>query len=113
MAHMLDVGLGDISLIAESVLEFTELATTPEGREEWFAEGEMNAAAVRGLVPGPGQCIGFYPPAVSAECDGLNSAYVTDLYENVGWLGDMHRQIATLPDGAKVRIVVQHPTSNS
>ena len=63
--------------------------------------------------PGPGQCIGFYPPAVSAECDGLNSAYVTDLYDNVGWLGDMHRQIAKLPDGAKVRIVVQPPTSNS
>jgi hypothetical protein len=111
--HMLDVGSGNFSLIAESVLEFTELAMTPEGREEWFAEGETNAAAERGLVPGPGQCIGFYPPAVSAECDGLNSAYVTDLYDNDGWLGDMHRQIATLPDGAKVRIVVQPPTSNS
>jgi hypothetical protein len=107
--HMLNVGSGDFSLIAESVTEFTELAKTPERREEWFADQETNAAAERGLVPGPGQCIGFYPPATFAESDGLSSAYVTDLYDNVGWLGDMHRQIATLPDGAKVRIVVQPP----
>ena len=111
--HMLNVGFGDFILIAESVFEFTELAKTPERHEEWFAEREASAAAVRGLVPGPGQCIGFYPPVVSAECDGLNSAYVTDLYDNVGWLGDMHRQIAALPDGANVRIVVQPPKSDS
>jgi hypothetical protein len=48
--HMLNVGLGDFSLIAESVPEFTELATTPERREEWFAERDVNAAAERGLV---------------------------------------------------------------
>jgi hypothetical protein len=111
--HMLNVGSGDFSLIAESVPEFTQLAKTPERREEWFAERETNAAAERGLVPGPGQCIGFYPPVVSAECDGLSSAYVTDLYDNVGWLGDMHRQIAKLPDGAKVRILVQPPKNHS
>ena len=104
---------GTSASFAESLHEFTELARTPERREEWFAEQEAKTAAVRGLVPDPGQCIGFYPPVVSAECDGLNSAYVTDLYDNVGWLGDMHRQIATLPDGAKVRIVVQPPKSNS
>ena len=111
--HLLDVGSGDFCLIAESVPEFTELAKNPKTREEWFAEREANTAAQRGLVPGPGQCIGFYPPVVSAECDGLNSAYVTDLYDNVGWLGDMHRQIATLPDGVKVKIVVQSPKGNS
>ena len=110
--HMLNVGSGDFSLIAESVHEFAQLANTPQGREKWFAEREANAAAVRGLVPGPGQCIGYYPPVVAAECNGLDSAYVTDLYDNVGWLGDMHRQIATVPDGAKVRIVV-HPPNHS
>ena len=110
--HMLDVGSGVFTLIAESVSEFTELAKTPERREEWFAEREVNAAAERGLVPGPGQCIGFYPPVVFAESKGA-SARVIDLYDNVGWLGDMHRQIATLPDGAKVRIVVQPPKNNS
>jgi hypothetical protein len=111
--HMLDVGSGLLTLIAESVPAFTVLAETPEKREEWFAEQEVNAALERGLIPGPGQCIGFYPPAVSAECDGLNSAYVADLYDNVGWLGDMHRQIANLPDGAKVRIVVGPPKNKS
>jgi hypothetical protein len=111
--HMLDVGSGEFSLIAESISEFTELAKTPEMREEWFEERDVNAAVERGLVPGPGQCLGFYPPVVFAESDGLSSAYVIDLYDNVGCLGDLHRQIATLPDGAKVRIVVQPPKNNS
>ena len=111
--HMLNVGSGDFSLIADSVQEFTELSKTPERREQWFAEREVMAAAERDLVPGLGQCIGFYPPVVSAECDGLNSAYITDLYDNVGWLGDMHRQIAELPDGTKVKIVIQPPKSSS
>lgn len=89
------------------------LAQSPEKREEWFAEREANAAMERGLNLGPGQCIGYYPPPVFAECDGLNSAYVTDLYDNVGWLGDLHRQIAALPDGAKVEMVIKSPQSQS
>lgn len=111
--HWLDIGSGVFTLIAESVHEFTELAETSDRREEWFAEQEVIAAAERGLVPGPGQCIGFYPPVVFAESRGGSSAYVIDLYENVSCLGDIHRQIATLPDGARVRIIVQPPKSSS
>lgn len=111
--HLLNVGSGQFSLIAASVSEFSELARTPEKQEEWFAEAAANKAEQRGLVPGPQQCIGFSTPVVFAESDGLDSAYVADLYEHVGFLGDIHRQIATLPDGAKVRLVVQPPKNNS
>lgn len=107
--YMLNVGSGDFRLIAESILKFKDLAKTPEKHGEWFAEQAVKAAEERGLVPGAEQCIGFSTPVVFAEGGGLDSAYVADLYEHVGFLGDIHRQIATLPDGTKIKLVVRHP----
>jgi len=111
--HILEVGSGDFTLIAESVPEFRTLAVTPEKQEEWFQEEAVNAAKERGLIPGPRQCIGFSTPVVFAEGGGLDSAYIADLYEHVSFLGDIHQQISTLPDGAKVRLVVQTPKMKS
>jgi hypothetical protein len=62
------------------------------------------------LKPNDLQCIGFKVPVVFAEsADVPNNAYVTDLYEQVSFLGDLHRQIADTPDGAKVRLKVGQP----
>lgn len=110
--HMLNVGSGEFTLIVESITEFTERASTPEMQEEWFAESAVDAARGRGLNPGPEQCIGFSTPVVFAESSGLDSAYIADLYEHVGYLGDIHRQLATVPDGTKVRLLVKNHTSD-
>lgn len=105
--HMLDVGSGDLALIAGSIPEFRTLTMTREKQKDWFEEDAVNAARERGLVPGSEQCIGFSIPVVFAEGGGLDSAYIADLYEHVSYLGDIHRQIATLPDGAKVELVIK------
>lgn len=104
---MLDVGLGEFSLLAESVSDFEDQAATPEKQEQWFAKTDEESARASGLIPGPDQCIGFSTPLVFAETGHPNPAYLIDLYENVAFLGDIHRQIADLPDGAKVRLVFQ------
>ncbi len=58
------------------------------------------------------QCIGFKIPVVFREsANSPDNAYVADLYEQVAFLGDLHRQIAELPDGATVRLHVGRPTS--
>jgi len=31
-----------------------------------------------------------------------------DIYEHLSFLGDLHRQIAELPDGAKVKLVAKN-----
>jgi hypothetical protein len=110
--RMLDVGSGELAIIAESVREFTALSKTPEKQESWFAQDAASAAAERGLIPGPGRCIGFSTPVVFAESKGLDCAYIADIYDHVGFLGDIHRQIAALPDGADVRLVVKHQGKN-
>jgi hypothetical protein len=46
--HMLDVGSGELALVAGSVYEFDVLSALPEKREEWFAEADAKDAAKRG-----------------------------------------------------------------
>jgi len=90
--------------VANSEVEFRELARRKEMRDEWFAETDELAAASRGLMPNKAQCIGFTTPLVFQEAGQFNSPYVTDLYEYVSFLGDLNRQLSVLPDGAKVRL---------
>jgi hypothetical protein len=102
--HRLDVAIGKLNLVAGSEAEFFELANTPGKREAWFAESAELAANTRGLRPDANQCIAFSIPLVFAESGYSENPYVGDIYEHVSFLGDLHQQIANLPDGAKVRL---------
>jgi hypothetical protein len=104
----LGTSIGKLTRVASSDSEFRELAARTEEKEEWFAESQLRACADRGLCPTNTQCIGFSIPLVFAE-SGSSDAYIADLYEYVSFLGDLNRQISTLPDGAKVRLRVQPP----
>jgi hypothetical protein len=103
----LDVAIGSFSLIAQSESEFFVLSEDADKREKWFAESDARSAAVRGLLPGPNQCIGFSVPLVLAESGSPDTAYVANIYEHIGFLGDLHRQIATTPDGTKVKLTIK------
>ena len=71
------------------------------------------AFAQRGLKPNAEQCIGFKVPVVFAESATTpNNAYVADLYEQVSFLGDLHRQLAESPDGAKIQLKVTPPDAH-
>jgi hypothetical protein len=102
----LDVAVGKITKVSDSEEHFRELAKTTQKRREWFAEPEVQSAAKRGLEPNSSQCIGFKVPLVFAESGSPDTAYIADLYEYVSFLGDLNRQISTLPDGSKIRLQV-------
>jgi hypothetical protein len=82
------------------------MAETSQKRQEWFVEQEALAYADRGLVPSSSQCIGFGVPAVFAEGGTPDTAFVASIYEHVSFLGDLHQQLSTSPDGSKVRLRV-------
>ena len=105
----LNTAVGKLTEIAHSETQFLEMAETSEKRNEWFAEPEVQASAMRGLNPTSTQCIGFSVPLVFAESGSPDTPYIADLYEYVSFLGDLNRQISSLPDGAKVRLKVQPP----
>lgn len=100
----LDVAVGQIQQVAESEEQFRKLASTNDKQEQWFAASYETAAVRRGLKPGVDQCIAFKTPLVFAESGTPNSVYIADLYEQVSFLGDLHRQLKDLPDGAKVQL---------
>jgi hypothetical protein len=53
-------------------------------------------------------------PVVFAESANVpNNAYVADLYEQVSFLGDLHRQIADSANGGKVRLKIGLPSGGS
>ena len=103
----LNVAKGTLVEMAESEASFEESLQHPAKRERWFAERQLEEFAKRGLKPNDLQCIGFKIPVVFAESANVaDNAYVADLYEQISFLGDLHRQIANTPDGAKVRLKV-------
>jgi len=103
----LDVAAGKLTKIADSEAEFCELAASQEKRAEWFREAAEQSALARGLKPDVTQCIGFSVPLIFAEGGSPGTPYVADLYEQISFLGDLNRQISSLPDGAKVRLRVK------
>jgi hypothetical protein len=105
----LNTAAGKPTHIANSEAQFRSLAESNERRREWFAEPDQEACARRGLKPSTSQCIGFSVPLVFAESGSSDTAYIADLYEYVSFLGDLHRQIASCPDGSNVRLQVQPP----
>jgi len=98
--------IGKLSRVADSEVQFRELAATPEKREQWFAEADEQAAGVRGLTPSATQCIGFSVPHVIRQDGTASTPYLVDVYDHVSFLGDLNRQISDLPDGAEVRLVI-------
>jgi hypothetical protein len=105
----LDVGDGTLAEVAESELGFKDSLKHSAKRELWFAEHQLEALAARGLKPNDLQCIGFKTPVVFAESATVPNNYVADLYEQVSFLGDLHRQIADVPNGGKIRLKVGEP----
>jgi hypothetical protein len=106
----LNVGDGTLGQVAESESSFEDSLKYLAKRELWFAEQQLETFAERGLRLNDLQCIGFKMPIVLAESANVpNNAYVADLYEQVSFLGDLHRQIADAPDGERVRLKFGQP----
>jgi len=106
----LNVGDGTLTEVAESESGFEHSLAESAKRELWFAEQKLATFAENGLKANDLQCIGFKTPVVFAESTNVpNNAYVADLYEQVSLLGDLHRQIADIPNGGKVKLKVGQP----
>jgi hypothetical protein len=102
----LQVATAALSEVADSEPHFRDLLEEPANRAAWFAEADARAAAERGLKANDVQCIGFKVPLVFAESGSADNAYVADLYEQVSFLGHLHRQMANLPEGTKVKLQI-------
>ena len=101
----LDVSVGKLDKIADSEAEFRDVIEDPQKRDVWFGETDERGFAAKGLSPDVDQCIAFDIPLVFKE-GGVRKPYLIDIYENLSFLGDLNEQIANVPDGGKVKLIV-------
>ncbi len=104
--HMLDVGGGSISRLADSKKEFAKKIDEGSNANDWLAIALVDAMVGEGERLERGQCYGFVqPPILGGDYDPSNLRRVP-LKEHYRLLGEVHRRTKDLPDGAQVRIVV-------
>ena len=108
----LDVTFAKLTEVADSVPQFHGLLQNADTREEWFAESDAKIAAENCLKPNPNQCIGYATPLIFAESGYAGNAYLADLYDYIGFMGDVHKQVSTMADGAKVKLRVGSTNKN-
>ena len=98
---LLDIHEGKLIPIAETVAGCETFLSDPKNAAEILKLDFVRKAKSRGLELRPGQCFTYKVPVVAAQ--EAPEICVMSIYEAVGFLGDVHRQIKDLPDGAKIR----------
>jgi hypothetical protein len=105
---MLDLQSGTATRISSSAREFANACSVPENRKEWYFEDLALEFRRRGFVLAVGQVFGYKTPTCFAESSQReNNVYIADLYQYVSLMGSIQKQINDVPDGGKIRFVVQ------
>jgi Domain of unknown function (DUF1851) len=104
--YWLNTGLGKLSRVADSDDHFRQLLAT-ERVEEWFLPALIKELHECGKHLSPGRCYTFAILPIFAEGryepSNLNAVPAR---EHFALTGDVHRQLQSLQDGAKVKLSV-------
>jgi len=104
----LDTGAGEISRVADSVEDFQDKLGS-DVINDWFLTNLVEKLHAAGKLPEPGECYTYVTLPIfqegKYEVDNLNPVPAA---EHFRMTGDVHREIAALPDGAKVKLTVTH-----
>jgi hypothetical protein len=103
----LNTGTGEITTVSEDEDAFREALATERG-DDWFMPGLATALREAGKWPGEGECFTYaiYPIFAEGRYEVANFA-VVPAREHFSLSGDLHRQLAELPDGTQVRLSVE------
>lgn len=100
--YFLDLVSGALEEIAESRSEFLDRRGLPANLDRWYMADLALLCLENGLVPAEGQCLGFkVPPVLGGELD-LENIEVCGLAVHQSLMGQLHRQVKDLPDGAVI-----------
>src|SRR5687768_2617031 len=100
--HQLDTVFGDVEQVAASEDELRALLGDREFVIERLTAQLVADLRSAGLELGPGQVYAFRtPPALGGEVT-VENAEVADLEVHLSLMGQLHRQIADLPEGTPI-----------
>ena len=99
----LDTGVGSVSRVAAAKQEFEQLLNS-EKSELWLLPTLVDRLRAAGKRLGPDECYHLITPPIFREGKyEVDNIATISVVEHFRFSADLHRQIAELPDGAKVR----------
>lgn len=108
--HMVDVGIGTLTKLAESRDDFAMRVDEADNAEQWFMIPLVDELVAAGVLLGQDQCYGFKkPPVLGGEytLDNISPIAISDY---LGAYGSIHEQLKDVPDGAEVVLkIVNRP----
>jgi hypothetical protein len=107
--HMLDVGGGSITKLAESRDEFARIIDEDDNADDWLMIPLVDRLVEAGVLLEPGQCYSFVTPPILGGEYSVENTMVVPIQEHFGLYGSYHEQLRDVPDGSKVVIKVQKP----
>jgi hypothetical protein len=104
----LNTGAGELTRVADSIDDFREKLGT-ELADDWFLPHLVEQLHAAGKIPEPGECYTYVTLPIFQEgryvVENLNPVPAS---EHFSLSGEVHRQIAALPESAKLKITVTH-----
>jgi len=104
--YWLDVGSGELKIIADSIQDFEEKLKNIKQVNEWFMIDLTTELRLSDKKLREGQVYSYYKlPIIGGNYTVDNFAPLT-IEAHFDYLGDIHKQIKDLPDGTKVEIKI-------
>jgi len=106
--HMLDVGSGELSRVADSREDACAKIDQPGVAEEWLMIPVVDQLVASGCVLGPGQCYSYKMLPILGGSYAPEGRALLPIREHFGAWGGLNRKVSDLPDGAEIQIEVKH-----
>jgi hypothetical protein len=106
--HMLDVGAGMLSQVADSRDDFCNKIDEDDNANQWFMIPLVDRMVAAGVVLQPGQCYGFKTPPVLGGEYTVKNAGPLPVWDYLGGYGSIHEQLRDVPEGSQVVLKVVH-----
>jgi hypothetical protein len=112
--HMLDVGVGTLTHIADSRDNFCSRIDEGENANVWLMIPLVDELVARGITLQPGQCYGFKTPPVLGGNYTIENVAPLPIWDYLAGYGSIHEQLQDVPDGSQVvPNVVNKPAERS
>jgi hypothetical protein len=105
--HMLDVGGGTLTKIAESRDDFANRLDESDNANYWLMIPLIDRLVTSGLTLREGHCLSYKQPPVLGGDYTVENTCVLPIKEHYGSYASIHCQIKDLPDGTEVVIKVK------
>ena len=103
----LEVGGGELCRVANSRDDFCNKADEPGIAENWFMIPIVDQLVEMGEILKPNQCYSYRLLPIIGGSYGVENRVALPVREHFGFCGEVHRQIADVPDGGKVSIEIK------